>query len=130
VAADDRSEARRRRRLSKSGDFDRVYREGNSTGNRFLVLYSFARGEAGDREGMRLGVSVGRRVGRAVQRNRVKRAVREAFWALGARLSTDHDYVVVARPGIEKLVERDGAEGVRASLEELLAAAPEGEEGV
>ena len=33
----------RRRRLSRSGDFDRVYREGNSRGNRFLVLYSFAR---------------------------------------------------------------------------------------
>ena len=35
----------RRRRLSRSGDFDRVYREGNSCANRFLVLYSFPRSE-------------------------------------------------------------------------------------
>jgi ribonuclease P protein component len=126
VAPDDRSEARRRRRLSKSGDFDRVYKQGRSSGNRFLVLYSFARGEDGD-EGMRLGISVGRKVGNAVTRNRVKRAIREAFWGLSEELTADHDYVVVARPGVEKLVESDGADGVRGSIEELLG---DGKEGV
>jgi ribonuclease P protein component len=119
VSTDDRSEAHRRRRLSKSGDFDRVYREGRSRGNRFLVLYSFADSERGP-EGPRLGISVGRRLGKAVQRNRVKRAIREAFWSLVERLPAGRDYVVVARPGAEKLVEREGTDGVRASLEELL----------
>ena len=33
-------ERRRRGRLSRSGDFDRVYREGRSHANRFLVLYA------------------------------------------------------------------------------------------
>src|SRR5207244_1116687 len=33
---------RRRGRLSRSADFDRVYRQGRSFGNRYLVLYSFA----------------------------------------------------------------------------------------
>ena len=130
MAADDRFEARRRRRLSRSGEFDRVYREGTSSGNRFLVLYSFARGEEDRSGGQRLGISVGRKVGKAVTRNKVKRALREAFWAV-EELPADHDYVVVARPGVEKLVESDGVDGVRRSLEELLGDADgEQEEGV
>ena len=133
MTSDDRSEARRRRRLSRSGDFDRVYKEGRSSGNRFLVLYSFARGEEDRSDGMRLGISVGRKVGKAVTRNRVKRTIREAFWSLTEGLPSDHDYVVVARPGVEKLVESDGADGVRRSLSELLgegSSSPAPEEGV
>ena len=110
----------RRRRLSRSGDFDRVYREGNSRGNRFLVLYSFARKEDESRDGARLGLSVGRKIGKAVTRNKVKRAVREAFWELSDGLEDRHDYVIVARPGVEGLLEREGQDGLRASLAELL----------
>jgi ribonuclease P protein component len=121
VAHGDRPEARRRR-LSRSGDFDRVYREGNSRGNRFLVLYSFARREDEPGGEARLGISVGRRIGRAVQRNKVKRAVRDAFWKLGDELPAGHDYVIVARPGVEGLLEREGRDGVRESLAELVEA--------
>jgi len=116
----------RRRRLSRSGDFDRVYREGNSRGNRFLVLYSFARRDDQPSEGARLGLSVGRKIGKAVTRNKVKRAVREAFWELAAGFGNGTDYVIVARPGIEGLLEREGQEGIRSSLAELVE--PPGEE--
>ena len=97
-----------------------MYRDGNSRGNRFLVLYSFARGEEDAGGDPRLGVSVGRKVGRAVKRNKVKRAIRESFWKLAPELPDGHDFVVVARPGIEGLVERDGATGVADSLAELV----------
>ena len=117
--------ARKRRRLSRSGEFDRVYREGSSHANRFLVLYSFPRGEEDERE-VRLGVSAGRKVGSAVQRNRVKRALREAFWGLSDRLPPGHDFVLVARPGINELVERDGTPGVTQCVEEALAEATGG----
>ncbi len=124
MSADDRSEARRRRRLSRSGDFERVYREGSSRGNRFLVVYSFD-GGGGRPASTRLGISVGRKVGKAVKRNRVKRAIREAFWGLVNELPARRDYVIVARPGVEKLVERAGSDGIRESLRELTVEAPE-----
>ena len=109
----------KRRRLSRSAEFERVYRQGRSKGNRFLVLYAFPREEQ-DAEGPRLGLSVGRRVGGAVDRTRVKRALREAFWEEAARLPKGSDYVVVARPESLGLVEREGTEGVRAALVELV----------
>ena len=111
------AERRKRGRLTRSGDFDRVYRDGSSRANRHLVVYTFPT-EAGVEP--RLGISVNRKVGKAVTRNKVKRTLREAFWALGQELPTGHDFVLVARPGVEELVEREGADGLRRSLEELL----------
>src|SRR3954449_2728909 len=108
----------RRQRLSRSAEFDRVYREGRSHANRYLVVYSFPR-EVDD-ESPRLGVSVGRKVGGAVERNRVKRMLREAFWSLGETLPDGHDFVVVARPDVGDLARQDGEQGVERALRELL----------
>jgi ribonuclease P protein component len=113
-------EGRKRGRLSRSGDFDRAYRDGRSHANRYVVLYAFPRSpEDGDEE-TRLGVSVGRKVGGAVERNKVKRTMREAFWALSARLPERHDFVLVGRAGIADLVEREGTAGLEKSIGELL----------
>ena len=114
----------RRRRLSRSGEFDRVYREGSSHGNRFLVVYRFPRTDE-DGEDLRLGVSVGRKVGGAVERNRVKRALRESFWSLEGDLPQGHDFVIVARAEVVGLIEREGAEGLRNALSEALSESAE-----
>jgi len=116
----------KRRRLSRSGEFDRVYRDGSSHATRYLVLYSFPRKNE-ETADIRLGVSVSRKVGGAVDRNRVKRTLREAFWELSERLPERHDVVLVARPEISGLIEREGKDGVRASLEEALAHTGAGE---
>jgi ribonuclease P protein component len=112
----------RRRRLSRSAEFERVYRQGRSKGNRFLVLYAFPReaDPARPYDGPRLGLSVGRRVGGAVERTRVKRVLREAFWEEARRLSPNSDYVVVARPDALGLAEREGMPGVQRALAELV----------
>jgi ribonuclease P protein component len=115
----------KRRRLSRSAEFERVYRQGRSKANRYLVLYAFPReDEQSDAEehGPRLGLSVSRRVGGAVDRTKVKRLLREAFWAEAERLPDGSDYVVVARPDSRELAEREGMGGVRSALVELVDA--------
>lgn len=112
----------KRGRLSRSAEFDRVFRQGRSLGNRVLVLYSFPRSEEG---GPRLGLSVSRKVGGAVERNRVKRLLREAFELEGARLPAGQDVVLVARPEARAIAEREGLEGIRAALAELVDRAAE-----
>ena len=115
----------RRRRLSRSAEFERVYRQGRSKANRYLVLYAFPResesasGESDD-DGPRLGLSVSRRVGGAVDRTRVKRVLREAFGQEAERLPDGADYVVVARPEAKDLAEREGTQGIRGALGELI----------
>jgi ribonuclease P protein component len=114
----------RRPRLTRSADFDRVYRRGRSAASRSFVVYAFRTGgedsEADMSSRARLGVSVGRRVGGAVERNAVKRTLREAFWSLESRLPVDHDFVVVARAGAGEVVQGEGLEGVQRELATLL----------
>jgi ribonuclease P protein component len=106
--------------LSRSAEFERVYRQGRSTANRHLVLYAFAN-ESPDPP--RLGLSVSRKVGGAVERNRLKRLLREAFARAEGRLRAGHDVVLVARPAASELAERDGLAGVDAALGELIVRA-------
>ena len=107
-------------RLSRSADFDRVFRQGRSHAGRELVLYVFPRGEGSDVGGPRLGLSVSRKVGGAVQRNRVKRLLREAFDLEAGRLPAGTDAVVVARHEANALAEREGLDGIRRALSQLL----------
>ncbi len=107
-----------RGRLSRSADFDRVFRNGRSHAGRELVLYVFPRGEEGP---PRLGLSVSRKVGGAVDRNRVKRLLREAFAMESSRLPAGTDAVVVARTDARSLAEREGLAGIRRALGDLIS---------
>ena len=106
-----------RGRLSRSAEFERVYRQGRSTANRHLVLYAFPNA-ASDRP--RLGLSVSRKVGGAVERNKVKRMLRESFARVEPTLRDGQDVVLVARPSAAELVARHGLAGVDGALEELI----------
>lgn len=109
----------RRHRLSRSRDFDAVYRRGTSASTRYLVLHWFPREE--DTGGpSRLGLAVPRNVGPAVTRNRVKRMLREVWRDLLPDVPPGHDYVLVARPGLPETAETRGGEWLRAEVRDAL----------
>jgi ribonuclease P protein component len=89
----------RRHRLSRSRDFDAVYRQGRSVSTRLLTLHWFVRDD--DPEGTaRLGLAIPRAVGTAVIRNRLKRQLREVWTEVEADAAPGCDYVLAARPGL------------------------------
>src|SRR4029078_8713061 len=88
----------RRQRLSRSRDFDAVYRQGRSVSTRSLTLHWFARDE--DADGLpRLRLALPRAVGSAVARNRLKRQLRAVWVELGTDVPSGRDYVLAARTG-------------------------------
>jgi ribonuclease P protein component len=110
----------RRHRLSRSRDFDAVYRSGHSASTRFLVLYWFPRAETADTDEPRLGLAVPKSVGNAVARNRVKRQLRETWTELSDRVRPGHDYVLVARPGLAEPADTRGHEWLAERVSEVL----------
>jgi ribonuclease P protein component len=84
------------------------------------VLHVFPRAAEGP---PRLGLSVSRKVGGAVERNRIKRLLREAFALEHSRLPQGTDAVVVARHDARGLAEREGLDGIRRALGDLIGKA-------
>ena len=110
----------RRHRLSRSRDFDAVYRSGRSASTRFLVLYWFPRTEAAESDEPSLGLAVRQSVGKAVVRNRIKRQLRETWTELASRARPGHDYVLVARPGLAEPADTRGHEWLAERVTEVL----------
>jgi ribonuclease P protein component len=110
----------RRHRLSRSRDFDTVYRHGRSVSTRFLVLYWFPRDDGGE---PRLGLAVPKSVGTSVARNRIKRRLRELWRDRLESLPPGRDYVLIVRPGLVEVAEERGADWLGERVDEVLGKA-------
>ena len=109
---------KRANRLSRSRDFDAVYRQGRSVSSRFLVLYWFPQEDPAE---PRFGLSVPRSVGGAVERNRLKRQLRELWRERLDRVEPGHDYVLIVRPGVPEAVAANGFAWLGERIDEVLA---------
>jgi ribonuclease P protein component len=111
----------RRNRLSRSRDFDAVYRHGRSVSTRFLTLYWFQRDEP--LGAPRLGFAVPKAVGNAVVRNRIKRQLREIVPTRLEGVPMTNDYVLVVRRGLPEAAEANGHTWLEARVDEVLGKA-------
>jgi ribonuclease P protein component len=108
----------RRHRLSRSRDFEAVYRHGRSFASRYLVLYWFPREDSdGD---PRLGLAVLKSLGSAVTRNRLKRQLREAWRARLDDVPRGRDYVLLARAGLPEAADARGLDWLGDRIDEVL----------
>jgi ribonuclease P protein component len=98
-------------RVRKRREFLQIQNAGRRVATRHFLVTFLCRGEGPPR----LGITVTKKIGNAVVRNRVKRAVREAFRTHAAGISRGASIVVIARDGAGRL-------GVRSTAGELVPA--------
>lgn len=79
--------------IRKTAEFAKVYRNGKSFANKYLVMYILEN----QLDKNRIGISVSKKVGNSVVRHRVTRLIRESFRLNEDKFSNGYDIVVVAR---------------------------------
>lgn len=89
--------------LKKNSDFQKVYREGRSYANRYLVMYALKNGT----ECNRIGISVSKKVGNSIVRHRLKRLIKEAYRLQEDMFQSGLDIVVIARMSAKEISYRE-----------------------
>ena len=89
---------KRRFRLKRASDFQRVRRNGRSFAHPLVVLVVAPNAEGR----VRIGVAAGRTIGHAVARNRAKRRLREVMRPLIPQLPPGWDILLIARRPINQ----------------------------
>lgn len=79
--------------LKKNKDFSKVYNNGKSFANRYLVMYVLENHTPNNR----LGVSVSKKVGNSVIRHHITRLIRESYRLQEDMFNSGLDIVVIAR---------------------------------
>ena len=83
--------------LKKNSDFQRVYKNGRSVANRYLVMYVLEN----QTNQNRIGISVSKKVGNSVIRHHITRLVRESYRLHEDMFNSGLDIVVIARVSVK-----------------------------
>lgn len=89
--------------LKKNTDFQKVYRQGTSAANKYLVMYILEN----QLEKNRIGISVSKKVGNSVVRHHLCRLVREAYRLKEESFSKGFDVVVICRVGSKDCTQKE-----------------------
>ncbi|WP_273123526.1 ribonuclease P protein component [Metabacillus sp. HB246100] len=85
---------RRKYRVKKNKDFQKIFKQGKSIANRQFVLYIM---DNSTEKEFRIGLSVSKKIGNAVTRNKVKRLIRQVFLEEKDKLITGKEFIMIAR---------------------------------
>lgn len=85
--------------LKSNKEFKKVYCNGKSLANRYLVMYVLKN----ELEVNRLGISVSKKVGNSVVRHRVTRLIRESYRLHCEEVKTGYDIIVVGRVSAKEM---------------------------
>jgi len=84
--------------LTKSKEFNKVYKSGKTVVDKYLVIYCLPN----DMGITRFGFSIGKKIGKAVSRNRIKRIMREICRTNSDVIKEGFDCVIIVRPRIKE----------------------------
>ncbi len=79
--------------IKKNSNFLKVYRQGKSYANKYLIMYVLETGM----DKNRYGITVSKKVGNSVVRHRITRLIRESIRLNEMNLEKGYDIVIVAR---------------------------------
>lgn len=89
--------------LKSNFDFQRVYKNGKSYANKYLVMYVLEN----NKDKNRLGISVSKKVGNSVVRHKVTRLIRESYRLHENIFNSGLDIVVIARKSASSVSYRE-----------------------
>ena len=93
-------------------DFDRLYKKGRSTGDKYVVVFHIANGM----EYSRRAFLASKKVGGAVARNRARRLMKEGFRKIESEVQTGRDILFIARSNAADAGGRDVELSIRRAL--------------
>lgn len=81
-------------RLLKRDEFNKIYRHGKSSANKYFVVYYLPQPQLTQ---FRVGFSVSKKYGNAVARNRIRRILKEIFRLHKLHIKSKTSYIIVVR---------------------------------